>query len=162
MGQPVIDTLKLSDALRETGMEREQAEGLGRSLGSELGAHVAVRSDLEAGFQGVRSDLRAEIQQVRTDLEAKIEKVRTDLDAKIDRVHAELSGQIEALRAEMRGLNSRLTLLMTGFALLFSALTVASGMRLFARAAPPAVQPAVVAPASPPTGQAVSPTSAQR
>ena len=54
MGQPVIDALTVSDALRETGMEREQAEGLARSLGTELGAHVAVRSDLEAGFQGVR------------------------------------------------------------------------------------------------------------
>lgn len=64
MGQPVSDTLNLSDALRETGMEREQAEGLARSLGTQLGAHVAVQSDLEAGFQGVRSALRTEIQQV--------------------------------------------------------------------------------------------------
>lgn len=140
MGQPVIDTLKLSDALRETGMEREQAEGLARSLGTQLGAHVAVQSDLEAGFQGVRSDLRAEIQQVR----------------------AELGSRVDALRGEMRGLNSRLTLLMTGFAFLFSALTVASGMGLFARAAPPAGQTAIVVPASPAAGQAVSQTSAQR
>ena len=132
-------------------MEREQADGLARSLGTELGAHVAVQSDLESGFRSVRSDLRAEIQKVRTDLEAQIAKV-----------HAELGGQIEALRAEMRGFNSRLTFLMTGFAFLFSALTVASGMGLFARAAPPAGQTAVVLPASPAAGQAVSPPSAQR
>ena len=38
MSQPVVDTLQLSDALRNTGMEREQAEGVARALGKELGA----------------------------------------------------------------------------------------------------------------------------
>ena len=161
MGQPVVDTLKLSDALRDTGMEREQAEGVARVLGTELGAHVAVQSDLESGFQGVRSDLRAEIQQVRSDLRAEIQQVRSDLRAEIQQVRAELGSRVDALSGEMRGLNSRLTLLMTGFAFLFSALTVASGMGLFARAAPPAGQTAVVAPAPAPVGQAVSPPPAQ-
>ena len=39
MGQPLVDTLQLSDALRRTGMDREQADGIARGLGRELGEH---------------------------------------------------------------------------------------------------------------------------
>lgn len=70
MRQPVVDTLHICDALRKTGMDRDQAEGLARVLGEELGAHVAVQSDLESGFQGVRSDLGARIQAVAAKVDA--------------------------------------------------------------------------------------------
>ena len=70
MRQPVVDTLHICDALRKTGMDRDQAEGLARVLGEELGAHVAVQSDLESGFQGVRSDLGARIQAVDAKVDA--------------------------------------------------------------------------------------------
>ena len=53
MAQPVIDTLQVADALQRSGMEREQAEGVARTLGTELGDHVAVRKDLDLGFERV-------------------------------------------------------------------------------------------------------------
>ena len=56
MSQPVVDTLQLSNALRKTGMEREQAEGVAGALGKELGAHVVVQGDLGSEIQQVRSD----------------------------------------------------------------------------------------------------------
>ena len=77
MGQPVVDTLRLSDTLRKAGMERDQAEGVARAFGKELGEHVAVQSDLDAGFRGVRSEMAL----MRSELEARIEGVRSDLKA---------------------------------------------------------------------------------
>ena len=58
MRQPAVDTLRLSDTLRKLGMEREQAEGVARAFGKELGEHVAVQSDLDARFGGIRSEMR--------------------------------------------------------------------------------------------------------
>ncbi|MYE81902.1 MAG: hypothetical protein F4X36_08670 [Gammaproteobacteria bacterium] len=167
MSQPVIDTLQLCDALRKTGMEREQAEGLARALGNELGTHVAVQSDLESGFQGVRSDLGAEIQQVRSDLGSKMEQLRCDLelkiqavDAKVDVLRAALMGRMDGLEGRMEGrmdgldrkidaLNWKLTFMVGGFALLMSVLTVASGMGFFERT-PSGPQPPSVMSAAPP------------
>ncbi|MDE0348726.1 MAG: hypothetical protein OXM56_03330 [Gammaproteobacteria bacterium] len=62
MRQPVVDTLQLSDALRRTGMDRDQAEGIARALGSELGRHVPARGDLEA----FRSDVDAQFRSLDT------------------------------------------------------------------------------------------------
>ena len=105
MSQPVIDTLRLCDALRKTGMEREQAEGLARTLGRELGTHVAVQSDLESGFQGVRSDLGSEIQKTRSDLGSEIQKTRSDLESEIQQVRSDLGSKIEQVRS---GLESKI------------------------------------------------------
>ncbi len=154
MSQPVVDTLQLSDAFRKTGMESEQAEGMARALGEELGEHVAVKGDLQSGFRQVRSDLRAEIQQVRGDLGAEIQQVRaevrqvrSDLGAEIQQVRCDLEAKIQAvdnkvdvLRAEVSakidGLNWKLTFLVGGFGLLLTVLTVVSGMGLLDRAPP--------------------------
>ncbi len=68
MGQPVVDTLRLSDALQNAGVEREQAEGTARALSAEFGEHVAVRGDLDAGFERVRSEMAL----VRSDLGGRI------------------------------------------------------------------------------------------
>ena len=101
MSQPVVDTLRLCDLLRKTGMEREQAEGMARVLGEELGEHVAVQGDVQSGFRQVRSDLGAEIQKVRSDLGAEIEKVRCDLGAEIQKVRSDLGAEIQQVRHDL-------------------------------------------------------------
>lgn len=73
MGQPVVDTLQLSDALRRTGMDRDQAEGLARALGNELGEHVTARGDLEA----FRSEVDARFQALDTKFTAKFNVLTT-------------------------------------------------------------------------------------
>ena len=114
MSQPVVDTLQLCDALRKTGMEREQAEGIARALGDELGAHVVAQGDLQTGFL----EVRGEIQSVdrpggpRADgtLDQKVDSVRTELggridvlDGKVDSVRTELGGRIDALASGRQG-----------------------------------------------------------
>ena len=98
MSQPVVDALQLSDAFRKTGMEPEQAEGMARALGEELGAHVVAQADLQAGFREVRGEIEAvdhRLALARTELggeiralDGKIEGVRTELGAKLDALHA--------------------------------------------------------------------------
>ncbi len=114
MSQPVVDTLQLSNALRKTGMEREQAEGVAGALGKELGAHVVVQGDLQSGFQQVRSELGLQIQAV---------------DTKVDVLRAELTSKIDAV-------DWKLTFMIAGLGLLLSVLTVADGMGLLERAQP--------------------------
>ena len=55
MAQPVMDTPQVADALQRSGMEREQAAGLARTLGTELGDHVAVNKDLDPEFERPRA-----------------------------------------------------------------------------------------------------------
>ena len=67
--QPVFDTLQVADEMEQKGMEREQATGLAQVLGNQLGEHVAVRKDLDLGFEGVRAEIagvRAEVRLVHT------------------------------------------------------------------------------------------------
>ncbi len=95
--QPVADTLHLSDAFRKPGMEPEQAEGMARALGEELGAHVAAQGDLQAGFREVRGEIeavdyrlalaRSELGGEIRALDGKIEGVRTELGARLDALH---------------------------------------------------------------------------
>ena len=84
MGQPVMDTLRLSNRLRESGVEQTQAEGMAQALGTELDEHVAVRKDLDAGFGGVRTELNAKIDDVRTELKAEIALLRTEFNTKFN------------------------------------------------------------------------------
>ena len=88
MSQPVVDTLQLSNALRNTGMEREQAEGVAGALGKQLGAHVVVQGELQSGFQQLRNDLGLKIQAV---------------DAKLDVLRAELGGRMDGLEGRQAG-----------------------------------------------------------
>ena len=143
MSQPVVDTLQICDALRKTGMEREQAEGLARTLGKELGAYVAVKEDVQSGFRQIRSDLGADIQKVRSDLGADIQQVRNDLGARIQAVDT----KVEVLSAKMEGLSRQLTFVVAGFGLMLGILTVASGMGVFDRS--PAPSQAVIESRSP-------------
>ena len=125
MSQPVVDTLQISDALRKTGMEREQAEGLARALGDELGAHVVVQGDLQTGFLEVRGEIQSvdhKVDLARTELvgeiqvlDGKIDGVRTELggqiqvlDGKIDRVRTDLGGRIDALDGKIAQVKTEL------------------------------------------------------
>ena len=122
MGQPVVDTLQLSDALRRTGVDRDQAEGIARALGNELGEHVTARGDLEA---------------FRSDVDAQFELFRSDVDS-----------NFASVRAEIRALDTKFTtrfnVLTVGVALTLAFLAVLTGLNLFPRT------PADVAPAPSP------------
>ncbi|MDE0348723.1 MAG: hypothetical protein OXM56_03315 [Gammaproteobacteria bacterium] len=127
MAQPVIDTLAVADALRRTGMEREQAEGVARTLGTELGAHVAVQRDLNAGFAGIRAQMDTRFAEV----DARFAQV----DARFTRVEAEIhamGADLRALGAHIEALGDRLTGLdgqfKFGFGLLAAMLAVVIGM----------------------------------
>ena len=76
MAQPVMDTLRLSKNLREAGIAGEHADGMAQAFGAELDEHVAVRKDLDAGFEGVRSDMAL----MRSELSSRIDA----LDAKFN------------------------------------------------------------------------------
>lgn len=120
MAQPVIDTLAVADALQRTGMERKQAEGVARTLGTELGAHVAVQRDLDAGFEGIRAQMDsrfAEVDARFTRVEAEIHAMSADLRA--------LGAHIEALGHRLNGLDGQFKF---GFGLLAAMLAVVIGM----------------------------------
>lgn len=105
MGQPVVDTLQLSDALRRTGMDRDQAEGLARALGNELGEHVTARGDLEA----FRSDVDSQLKAFRSEVDARFQALDTKFTAKFN-------------------------VLTTGVALMLAFLAVLTALNLFPRA----------------------------
>ena len=157
LSQPVVDTLQISDALRKTGMAREQAEGLARALGDELGAHVVAQGDLQTGFQELRGEIQSvdhTVKLVRSDLGGSIHQVKTELHGKIDRVNTDLGGRIAAL-------DSKLTFMIASIGLFVAAVTLASSMGVFQPAPPsaqgptgttraPAVVPPTVTPSPPP------------
>ena len=119
----MVDTLRLSDTLRKAGMERDQAEGVARAFGKELGEHVAVQSDLDAGFQGMRSEMAL----MRSELEARIEGVRSELEARIEEVRSSLDARIEDVRSDLKALNSKFNF---GFGLLVALLVAVIGILL--------------------------------
>ena len=136
MGQPVVDTLQLSDALRRTGMDRDQAEGLARTLGSELGRHIPARGDLEAIRSGVDSQLEA----FRSDIDSQLAALRSGVDAQFKLSRSEVD-------ARFRALDTKFNILTTGVALTLAFLAVLTGLNLFPRAsAEMAATPAPVAP----------------
>lgn len=105
----VIDTLKLSRALRNAGMAAEQAKAVSEALNDAFTSQVAEKRDLD----GMRTDLGAQIDSLRTEVKHDIEAARGDLRARIDSIYTELKRDIEALRAEVKhdieGLGARLT-----------------------------------------------------
>ena len=141
MSQPVVDTLQLCDALRKTGMEREQAEGLARALGGELGEHVVAEGDLQTGFLQVRGEIESVdhrvslaqtelVGQIRV-LDGKIDNVRTELGGRIDA----LDGKIDSVRTELGGridaLDSKLTFVIAGVGLFVAAVTLVGRLGVF-------------------------------
>ena len=85
----IIDTLKLSRALRSAGMAEPQAEAVAAAINDSFVGQVAEKRDLAA----LSADLGAQIAAVRSDLGAQIAAVRSDLGARIDALNARLSFQ---------------------------------------------------------------------
>lgn len=98
MSQPVIDTLKLADSLKESGFPDRQAEGLARALGSALTEHVATKADLDAAIRLVRSDIAA--------LDTKISALDNKGDARDTRIDA-LDARIDALDTKIDALDKK-------------------------------------------------------
>ena len=111
MTQPVIDTLKLADSLKESGFPDRQAEGLARALGSALTEHVATKADLDAAIRLVRSDIAAldtkisaldnkgDARDTRMDgIDARIDAI----DTKIDALDKKFEAKFNSLRTQIR------------------------------------------------------------
>ena len=87
MAQPVMDTLQVADALQRSGMEREQAEGVARTLSTQLSEHVAAHKDLELGFAGIRAHVDgrfAEVDKQLAELRGEIKALNTKVDTKFN------------------------------------------------------------------------------
>ena len=82
----VIDTLKLSRALRAAGMVPEQAEAVSTALNDAFTSQVAEKRDVD----GLRTELKHDIEGVRVELEA----VRTELKRDSEAVRIELGGRL--------------------------------------------------------------------
>ena len=136
----MVDTLQLSHALRRTGMDRDQAEGLARALGNELGEHVTARGDLEAFRSGVDSQLEA----FRSDVDSQLVALRSDVDSQLKAFRSDVDARFQALDTKF---TAKFNVLTTGVALMLAFLAVLTGLNLFPRM--PAEVSAAPSPAAP-------------
>ena len=102
MAQPVIDTLQVADALQRSGMEREQAEGIASTLGTQLGEHVAVGKDLDIGFNRISAHIDERIAHVDERF-ARIDQ----RFAKVDEQFVRIDGRFRALDERFKALDER-------------------------------------------------------
>ena len=112
MAQPVMDTLQVADALQRSGMEREQAEGIAGTLGTQLGDHVAVRKDLDLGFERILAHVDERFAQMEKQF------------AQVDKPFAELKGE---LTGEIKSLHTKFNVMGVGVALVLAFLGVIAG-----------------------------------
>ncbi len=119
MAQPVMDTLQVADALQRSGMEREQAEGVASTLGTQLGDHVAVRKDLDLGFERILAHVDERFAQVDKQFAQVDERF-----AQVDKQFAELKGE---LTGEIKSLHTKFNVLGVGVALALAFLGVIAG-----------------------------------
>jgi len=106
MNQPVIDTLKLADNLKESGFPDRQAEGLARALGYALTEHVATKADLDTAIRLVRADIAALDKKFSSALDSKfstLDAKGNDRDTRIDALDA----RIDALDAKIDALDKK-------------------------------------------------------
>ena len=168
MAQPVVDTLEMADELKSTGMEQDQAEGLARALGTQLGEHVVVRKDLETGFESIRArmdkrfgdvDMRfvqVDARFVQVDarfvqLEAQMDKRFGEVDKRFGEVDGrlgQLQGGINALGVRLDALAGQFKFMFAVSALLVAMLAACMGMVGVMLASPPAPPTVVVLPPS--------------
>ena len=83
MTQPVIDTLRLADRLKESGFQDTQAEGLARALGGGFADRIATKADLDSGIKLVRADYRVLDEKIGA-LDKKLETGLGALDEKFE------------------------------------------------------------------------------
>ena len=148
MAQPVIDTLQVADALQRSGMEREQAEGVARTLGTQLGEHVAVGKDLDIGFNRISAHVDERFAQHRAHVDERIAHIderfahvderfaqhRAHVDerfaridqrfAKVDEQFVRIDGRFQALDERFKALDGKLNLLLVGAGLALAYLAV--------------------------------------
>ncbi len=107
MIQPVIDTLKLADNLKESGFPDRQAEGLARALDLALTEHVATKADLDAAIRLVRADIAA------LDAKGNALGARMDaFDAKIDALDRKFEAKFSSLQTQIRFVFAMLAMLL--------------------------------------------------
>ena len=130
MAQPVIDTLRLSNALEGVGIERAEAEGAARALCDEFGEHVVARGDLDAGFERVAGefkDVRAQLREVNARF--------TEVNAEFKAVRAEMDKGFTELRGGIQSLTTTFRYTMAGIGLMLAFLSAIAGFAVFDRAA---------------------------
>ena len=115
MAQPVMDTLQVADALQRSGMEREQAEGVASTLGNQLGDHIAVRKDLDLGFERILA--RVDERFGRVDKQF----------AQVDQRFAQVDRQFAEFRGEIKSLHTKFNVFGVGAALVLAFLGVVAG-----------------------------------
>ena len=118
MTQPVIDTLRLADRLKESGFEDRQAEGLARALGNEITEHLVTKTDLDAAVEIIRGDYRALDEKFCGKLEsvdARFESVDArfeSVDSRFDALDAKFEAKFNALSTQIKFMFAMLGVLM--------------------------------------------------
>ena len=123
MAQPVMDTLQVADALQRSGIEREQAEGFAHTLGTQLGDHIAVRKDLDLGFERILARVDERF--------ARVDKQFAQVDkqfAQVDRQFAEFRGEIKSLHTKFNVLGVGVTLALAFLGVIAGFLAVLAGL----------------------------------
>ena len=100
MTQPVIDTLRLADRLKESGFQDMQAEGLARALGGEFADRIVTKADLDTGIKLVRADYRALDEKLDTRigaLDQKTDALDQKFDARLDALDRKFDARFDSL-----------------------------------------------------------------
>ena len=95
MNTTVIDTLRLSDRLKEAGFEPLRAEGLARALGDELSDRLVTKVDLDEAIQPLNARLTA----VELGIQA--------LDTKFDARFKDVGGEFVTIDQGFRAMDQR-------------------------------------------------------
>ena len=118
MRMTVIDTLNVTNRLKEAGFEPAHAEGVARVLDEELTPQIVTPTILRDELRPIRNRLdRLEVGQAALDakidaqgerLDAKIDALGERLDARIDALDAKLDSRCAALDARIDALDAKL------------------------------------------------------
>ena len=128
MAQPVIDTLRLSNALQEAGVERAQAEGVARTLGDEFSNHLVARGPFDAGFERVSGEFRDVHARFR-EVDAEFKAVRSETAV----MRSGMDSGFEVLRGSIEALDSKFRYMMAGIGLMLAFLSAIAGLAVFQR-----------------------------
>ena len=103
MSDPLIDTLRYADRLKDAGFKPQQAEGMARALADEMTDRLVTRTDLDSSTRKINGRIDALGTRINA-LETKFEAFGTRfeaLDMKIDSVYRELSSKFNILLGVM-------------------------------------------------------------